>query len=102
MERTSRGERCCGRAGRGPAEGPARLFHDGDKVHDKVDDQVCKGARPWPDVNGSGVLLLPVHARRNFETQPIQSDKTSSIILVIGFGGIGFHGGDLRLIQADR
>jgi len=47
-------------------------------------------------------LLLPMHLRRDFEAQAVQPDETRGVVLVVGFGRVGFHRGDVRVVEAHR
>ena len=46
--------------------------------------------------------LLFGHVGSNFKPQGIQPDKPGCVVLVVGFGGVGFHGGNIRVVEADR
>src|SRR2546425_12226462 len=46
-------------------------------------------------------LLLALYPRGDFQTQRIEPDKAGSVVLVVGPGGIGFHGGDGWVVEAD-
>ena len=43
------------------------------------------------------LLLFPMHLRRDFQTQTIQPNKSRRVVLVVGFGPVGFHRGDVRV-----
>ena len=43
-----------------------------------------------------------MHFRRDFQAQGVQPDKSRRVVLVVGFGRIGFHGGDVRVVEAHR
>jgi hypothetical protein len=42
------------------------------------------------------LFLFPMHLGRDFEPQSLQANETGGVVLVVGFGRVGFHGGDLR------
>ena len=44
-------------------------------------------------------LFLPLHLCRDFQAQRVEPDEAGGIVLVVGFGRIGFHHGDVRVIQ---
>src|ERR1043166_178097 len=48
------------------------------------------------------VLFLSRHLRGHFQPQCVKPDKPSGIILVVGLGRVGFHRGDLWVVEADR
>ena len=37
-----------------------------------------------------------MHLRRHFQTQRVEPDEAGRIVLVVGFGRVGFHRGDVR------
>ena len=37
-----------------------------------------------------------MHLRRDFQPQTIQPNKSRRVVLVAGFGRVGFHRGDVR------
>ena len=37
-----------------------------------------------------------MHLRRDFQPQTIQPDKSRRVVLIVGFGRVGFHRGDVR------
>ncbi len=48
------------------------------------------------------VLLLLPYLRRDFQAQAVQSDEARGVVLVVGLGWVGFHRGDVRIVEADR
>ena len=41
-----------------------------------------------------------MHLRRHFQPQAIQPNETRRVVLVVGFGRVGFHRGNVRVVQA--
>ena len=39
-------------------------------------------------------LRPPLDFGRDLEPERVQPDEASGVVLVVGFGGVGFHGGD--------
>lgn len=35
----------------------------------------------------------------HFQTQPVETDKAGGVILIVGFGGVGFHCGDVGIVE---
>ena len=48
------------------------------------------------------VLFLFMHLRRDFQAQAVQPDETGGVVLVVGFGRVGLHRGDVRVVEAHR
>ena len=42
-------------------------------------------------------LFLPLHLRRDFQTQRVEPDEAGGVVLVVGFGWVGFHRGDVQV-----
>jgi hypothetical protein len=40
------------------------------------------------------MLLLPMHVRRDFQAQGVEPDEAGGVVLVVGFGRVGFHRGN--------
>ena len=40
--------------------------------------------------------------RSDFQPQRIEPDKASRVVLVVSLGRIGLHGGNLRIVEANR
>src|SRR5664280_396462 len=36
-------------------------------------------------------LLLPMHLRRDFQAESVQPDEAGGVVLIVGFGRVGFH-----------
>ena len=43
-----------------------------------------------------------MNAGGNFESQGVERDEAGGVALVIGFGRVGFHRGDVRVVKAQR
>ena len=39
---------------------------------------------------------------RDFQAQAVQADETGGVVLVVGFARVGFHRGDVRVVEAHR
>ena len=39
-----------------------------------------------------------MYLRRDFQPQTIQPDKSRRVVLVVSFGRVGFHRGDVRIV----
>src|ERR1039458_4313767 len=46
--------------------------------------------------------LLPLDAGADFQPQRVEPDEAGGVVLVVGFGRVGFHGGDGRVVEAHR
>jgi hypothetical protein len=55
---------------------------------------------------GCGSLLPPAAASvdggGHAQAQAVQADEAGGVVLVVGLGRVGFHGGDVRVVEADR
>src|SRR6267378_2183729 len=52
--------------------------------------------------NAPSALYLFLRLRRDLQAQRVEPDETRGVVLVVGFGRIGFHGGDVRVVKAHR
>ena len=43
-----------------------------------------------------------MHLRRHFQSQRIQPDETRRVVLIVRLRRVGFHGGDVRVVEAHR
>ena len=43
-----------------------------------------------------------MHLRRDFQAQGVQPDEAGGVVLVVGLGRVGFHRGDVRVVEAHR
>ena len=51
----------------------------------------------------AGILfLLPMHLGRDFQAKTVQADEAGGVVLVVGLGRVGFHRGDVRVVEAHR
>ena len=41
-----------------------------------------------------------MHLRRDFQAQAVQADEAGGVVLVVGLGRVGFHRGDVRVVEA--
>ena len=48
------------------------------------------------------LFLLRVNFRRDFQAQAVQADEAGGVVLVVGLGRVGFHRGDVRIVEAHR
>ena len=45
--------------------------------------------------------LLPLHPGGDFQAQRVEADEAGGVVLVVGYGGVGFHRGDGGFVEAD-
>src|SRR5215218_10151445 len=45
-------------------------------------------------------LDWPVDLSGDAEAKPVQTNKAGGVVLVVSFGGVSFHRGDLRIVKA--
>lgn len=43
-----------------------------------------------------------MHLGGNAEAEAVQPNESGGVVLVVSLGRIGFHGGDVRIVEADR
>lgn len=43
-----------------------------------------------------------MHLGGHFQAQAVQADETGGVVLIVGLGWVCFHGGDFRIVKADR
>src|SRR5215510_802548 len=44
--------------------------------------------------------LLPLHLSRHFQSQRVEPDEARRVVLIVGLRRVGFHRGDVRVIEA--
>ena len=72
---------------------------------DPCNDWGFAGARPtdgWSPQKGSSAdvteVVGTIDRRIDPEAQAVEADKTGGIVLIVGLGRVGFHGGDVRVV----
>jgi hypothetical protein len=45
-------------------------------------------------------ILFVMYLRRDTQAQAVEANETGSVVLVVGFGRVGFHGGNGRVVKA--
>src|SRR4051812_40808762 len=61
----------------------------------------------WPNENrttGRSLLLFRggVNLGGDFQSQSVQANEPGGVVLVVGLGWVGLHGGDVRIVKTDR
>ena len=41
-----------------------------------------------------------MHLRRDFQAQRVEADEAGGVVLVVGLGRVGFHRGEVRVVEA--
>ena len=41
-----------------------------------------------------------MHLRRDFQAQGVEPDEAGGVVLIVGLGRVGFHRGEVRVVEA--
>ena len=54
-------------------------------------DKILRGLRQ---------ILRSVHGRVHAQAKAVQPDEARGVVLIVGFGGVGLHRRDVRIVEA--